>query len=123
MLQNRSANKRINAGAPSQVDPYAAAFLRDRLGEAKWNTFSARLFERRLGPIKSKMRARGKNPHDDASPAPGATAIDFLVKVEVVKEILRTYVPYVFHHHNKLLPSTRLERSDYAYHIITQPSV
>lgn len=77
------------------MDPYAAAFLRDQLGEAKWNTFSARLFERRLGPIKSKIRVRGKNPNEDPSPTSGATAIDFLVKVEVVKEVLRTYVPYV----------------------------
>ena len=43
-----------------------------------------------------KIRIRGKNPNDDASPPPGATAIDFLVKVEVVKEVLRTYIPYVF---------------------------
>ncbi|KAH0827147.1 hypothetical protein J3R83DRAFT_4837 [Lanmaoa asiatica] len=84
------------AGSTSQVDPCAAAFLRDQLGEAKWNTFSARLFERRLGPIKSKVRVRGKNPNDDASPPPGATAIDFLVKVEVVKEVLRTYVPHPY---------------------------
>lgn len=77
------------------MDPYAAAFLRDQLGDAKWNTFSARLFERRLGPTKSKIRVRGKNSSDDPSPPPGATAIDFLVKVEVVKEVLRTYVPYV----------------------------
>lgn len=93
--QNRSAIKRSITGSPSQVDPCAAAFLRDQLGEAKWNTFCARLFERRLGPIKSKIRVRGKNTHDDASPPPGATAIDFLVKVEVVKEVLRTFVPYV----------------------------
>lgn len=93
--QNRSTIKRTVASSPPQVDPCAAAFLRDRLGEAKWNTFSARLFERRLGPIKSKIRVRGKNSNDDASPLPGATAIDFLIKVEVVKEVLRTYVPYV----------------------------
>ncbi|KIJ69245.1 hypothetical protein HYDPIDRAFT_172705 [Hydnomerulius pinastri MD-312] len=86
----------MNAGAPSQVDPYAAAFLRDQLGDAKWNTFSARLFERRLGPIKSKMRVRGKGTNDDANSTPGATAIDFLVKVEVVKEVLRTYVPHPY---------------------------
>jgi hypothetical protein len=78
------------------VDPCAAAFLRDQLGEAKWNTFCARLFERRLGPIKSKIRVRGKNANDDASHPPGATAIDFLVKVEVVKEVLRTYVPHPY---------------------------
>ncbi|KAI6045671.1 hypothetical protein EDC04DRAFT_2634258 [Pisolithus marmoratus] len=93
---NRAANKRLNAGASSQVDPYAAAFLRDQLGEAKWNTFSARLFERRLGPIKSKMRVRGKGQNDESNSAPGATAIDFLVKVEVVKEVLRTYVPHPY---------------------------
>ncbi len=29
--------------------------------------------------------------------ANGASAIDFLVKVEVVKEVLRTYVPCVYH--------------------------
>ncbi|KAF9246281.1 hypothetical protein BU15DRAFT_39608, partial [Melanogaster broomeanus] len=79
----------------SQVDPHAAAFLREQLGVAKWNTFSARLFERRLGPIKSKMRVRGKNANE-VSHAPGATAIDFLVKVEVVKEVLRTYVPHPY---------------------------
>ncbi|KAG6332368.1 hypothetical protein ID866_6724 [Astraeus odoratus] len=93
---NRAANKRLNAGASSHVDPYAAAFLREQLGEAKWNTFSARLFERRLGPIKSRMRVRGKGATDEASPAPGATAIDFLIKVEVVKEVLRTYVPHPY---------------------------
>ena len=87
--------KRSAGNSQSQVDPCAAAFLQDRLGEARWNTFSARLFERRLGPIKSKNRVRGKNLNDDASPPPGATAIDFLIKVEVVKEVLRTYVPYV----------------------------
>ena len=119
-LQNRSAVKRTAGGSPSQIDPCAAAFLRDRLGEARWNTFCARLFERRLGPIKSKIRVRGKNPNDEASPPPGATAIDFLVKVEVVKEVLRTYVPYVFHpfvlRQRARAPGSRLP-------IITQPSV
>ena len=95
LLQNRPTTKRTVASSSSQVDPCAAAFLRDQLGEAKWDTFCARLFERRLGPIKSKIRVRGKNS-DDAGHPPGATAIDFLVKVEVVKEVLRTYVPYVF---------------------------
>lgn len=102
---SRAANRRINAGMSSQVDPYAAAYLQEQLGEAKWNTFSARLFERRLGPIKSKMRVRGKGPNDDTSSAPGATAIDFLVKVEVVKEVLRTYVP---HPYNPLKSLTHL---------------
>ncbi|KAF8447699.1 hypothetical protein L210DRAFT_3347916, partial [Boletus edulis BED1] len=82
--------------SPSQVDPCAVAFLRDQLGEAKWDTFCARLSERRLGPIKSKIRVKGKNSSDDTSPPPGATAIDFLVKVEIVKEVLRTYVPHPY---------------------------
>lgn len=93
---SRALNKRMNTGVSSQVDPYAAAFLREQLGEAKWNTFSARLFERRLGPIKSRMRVRGKGIQDETNSAPGATAIDFLVKVEVVKEVLRIYVPHPY---------------------------
>ena len=39
-----------------------------------------------------------KGPSIDSFPADkagGATVIDFLVKVEVVKSVLRTYVPYV----------------------------
>ncbi|KAF8136619.1 hypothetical protein EV363DRAFT_1158301 [Boletus edulis] len=94
--QNRPAIKRTVPGSPSQVDPCAVAFLRDQLGEAKWDTFCARLSERRLGPIKSKIRVKGKNSSDDTSPPPGATAIDFLVKVEIVKEVLRTYVPHPY---------------------------
>ena len=41
------------------------------------------------------MRAKGKNSGGGElhNPNPGATAIDFLIKVEVVKEVLRTYVP------------------------------
>jgi hypothetical protein len=92
--KSRSVNKRLNSGSASQVDPYAAAFLREQLGEAKWNTFYARLFERRLGPIKSKMRVKSKSAGVElGNSSPGATAIDFLIKVEVVKEVLRTYVP------------------------------
>lgn len=95
---SRSVNKRLNAGSASQVDPYASAFLRDQLGEAKWNTFYARLFERRLGPIKSKMRVKSKSNGGGelSTSSPGATAIDFLIKVEVVKEVLRTYVPHPY---------------------------
>ncbi|KAG1756577.1 uncharacterized protein EDB91DRAFT_1093430 [Suillus paluster] len=96
---SRSINKRLNAGSASQVDPYASAFLRDQLGEAKWNTFYARLFERRLGPIKSKMRVKsnkGTGGGELTTSSPGATAIDFLIKVEVVKEVLRTYVPHPY---------------------------
>jgi hypothetical protein len=38
------------------------------------------------------MRVKSKNGEVSNS-NPGATAIDFLIKVEVVKEVLRTYVP------------------------------
>ncbi|KAG2756041.1 hypothetical protein P692DRAFT_20814846 [Suillus brevipes Sb2] len=95
---SRSVNKRLNSGAASQVDPYASAFLHDQLGDQKWNTFYARLFERRLGPIKSKMRVKSKGTGGGglSTSSPGATAIDFLIKVEVVKEVLRTYVPHPY---------------------------
>lgn len=79
-----------------EADPYAASFLRDQLGDEKWEIFSSRLFERRFSankPSRSR-KSRGDSEEGDAK-APGASAIDFLVKVEVVKEILRTYVPYV----------------------------
>ncbi|OJA14845.1 hypothetical protein AZE42_00769 [Rhizopogon vesiculosus] len=95
---SRSVNKRLNSGSASQIDPYAAAFLREQLGEARWDTFYARLFERRLGPIKSKMRVKTKSAGGGelSNSNPGATAIDFLIKVEVVKEVLRTYVPHPY---------------------------
>ncbi|KAH7924595.1 hypothetical protein BV22DRAFT_1035003 [Leucogyrophana mollusca] len=89
----RSLHKRINTESAPQADPYASAFLREQLGEEKYNTFSARLFERRLGAAKSRARGKGKHPANEPA---GATAIDFLVKVEVVKEVLRTYVPHPY---------------------------
>ncbi|KAH7914948.1 hypothetical protein BJ138DRAFT_1142646 [Hygrophoropsis aurantiaca] len=90
---NRSQNKRVNTDSAPQTDPYAAAFLREQLGEDKYNTFSARLFERRLGAAKSRCRGKGKSSGHESA---GATAIDFLVKVEIVKEVLRTYVPHPY---------------------------
>jgi hypothetical protein len=77
------------------ADPYAAAFIRERLGDDKWNIFSARLFERRLGVLKPDSKDKTKQLSDvDSKNGGGAGAIDFMVKVEVVKEVLRTYVPY-----------------------------
>ena len=68
-------------------DPYAAAFLRQELGSDKWATFSTKLFERRLGGPRSRSpKARLNKPA-------GASAVDFLHKVEIVKELLRNYVP------------------------------
>ncbi|KIM87010.1 hypothetical protein PILCRDRAFT_86138 [Piloderma croceum F 1598] len=86
---------RVDSGV--EADPYAAAFIRERLGDNKWNVFSARLFERRLGMTK----AGSKNTNKETSAADsrnggGAGAIDFMVKVEVVKEVLRTYVPHPY---------------------------
>lgn len=75
------------------TDPYAEDFLKEVLGPHKWEIFSARLFERRL-------RAKGKGKHkpggDDTDSRSSVSAIEFLVKVEVVKEILRTYVPHPY---------------------------
>lgn len=81
-----------------QADPYAAAFLAHVLGPEKWETFSSRLFERRLGGPKARARnksRRGSGDEGDKQQSGGASAIEFLVKVEVVKEVLRTFVPYV----------------------------
>jgi hypothetical protein len=40
------------------------------------------------------MRVKSKSAGGElGNSSPGATAIDFLIKVEVVKEVLRTYVP------------------------------
>ncbi|KAI0046691.1 hypothetical protein FA95DRAFT_1572971 [Auriscalpium vulgare] len=77
------------------TDPYAAAFLQEQLGDDKWGIFSARLYERRLGGPKARSRAR---KHGDAEPQrnAGASALDFLIKVEVVKEVLRIYVPHPY---------------------------
>ena len=64
------------------------------LGPEKWETFASRLFERRLG---GKAKNKGKNRSgDDDEARSGVSAIEFLVKVEVVKEILRTYVPHPY---------------------------
>jgi hypothetical protein len=86
---------RVDSGV--EADPYAAAFIRERLGDNKWNVFSARLFERRLGMTKAGSKNTNKETSTpDSRNGGGAGAIDFMVKVEVVKEVLRTYVPYVY---------------------------
>ncbi|KAI0316690.1 hypothetical protein OF83DRAFT_1084104 [Amylostereum chailletii] len=81
------SKRTAKAPPPKEADPDAAAFLRKRLGEDKWNIFSARLFERRL--TGSKSRVRGQQSEGPRS----ASVFDFLVKVEVVKEVLRTMLP------------------------------
>lgn len=92
--QSRSFSKQLNSGNSADADPYAAAFIRDRLGNTKWNIFSARLSERLLGVAsKSGSKTKDTDSSDGDVKSSGANAIDFLAKVEVVKEILRTYVP------------------------------
>lgn len=69
-----------------QPDPDAEDFLKCKLGDAKWKTFYARLSERRLAS--SRMR---KDSEEESS---GAVSVYlFLLKVECVKEVLRTLVP------------------------------
>jgi hypothetical protein len=95
-----SFNQRIARAMDSSTDPCAAAFLQQQLGHEKWSVFSARLFERRLNHGKPKgtdLRAKRLSIDDNITKAGGASTIDFLVKVEVVKEVLRTYVPWVFY--------------------------
>ena len=87
---------KVNSDACAEADPHAAAFIRLKLGDNKWDIFSARLFERRLGVTKPSSKNKTKELSDAYSKnGGGASAIDFMVKVEVVKEVLRTYVPYV----------------------------
>ncbi|THH13435.1 hypothetical protein EW146_g6783 [Bondarzewia mesenterica] len=90
-----SFSKRPKASHPTETDPYAAAFLQEQIGDEKWNIFSARLYERRLGGSKARPRGK-KNPGDTELRSGGASAIEFLVKVEVVKEVLRVYVPHPY---------------------------
>ena len=85
--------KRAKAANTLQADPYAAAFLRDQLGEERWDIFSSRLFERRFVQ-KPKQKVKGRRGTDEVEgKSCSASAIDFLVKVEVVKSVLRTFVP------------------------------
>jgi hypothetical protein len=79
------------------VDPFAEAFLEESLGAEKWNTFSARLFERRLtGPrSKNKKESKPSNAAAGGTVETTASVIDFLCKAEAVKEVLRVYVPCV----------------------------
>jgi hypothetical protein len=93
--------------AATKFDPHAADFIREKLGEQRWTIFSSRLAERRATVQKPKPKpdvARSQapgGPSADFFPSDktgGATVIDFLVKVEVVKSVLRTYVPYVPFH-------------------------
>ena len=84
----------------SKLDPHAADFIREKLGELRWTIFSSRLAERRTSTQKPKkpdvpLSALAGKPIDafGGDKGAGASAIDFLVKVEVVKSVLRTYVP------------------------------
>ncbi|KAJ1310294.1 hypothetical protein OPQ81_007034 [Rhizoctonia solani] len=99
--KSKSFPRRTKAQCANQIDPFAEHFLRHRLGEEKWQTFSSRLFERRLGATRNRTRASrprrlsdGSESHETKST--GASAVDFLVKVEVVKEVLRTFVPHPY---------------------------
>ncbi|KAG8681195.1 hypothetical protein FRC09_017688, partial [Ceratobasidium sp. 395] len=101
--QSKSFPRRTKAQCANQVDPYAEDFLKHRLGDQKWQTFSSRLFERRLGNGGTRSRTRtsrskrSSTSSDDVETKPsGANAVEFLVKVEVVKEVLRTFVPHPY---------------------------
>ncbi|KAG9127950.1 hypothetical protein FRC07_007188 [Ceratobasidium sp. 392] len=100
---SKSFPRRTKAQCPNQVDPYAEDFLKHRLGEQKWQTFSSRLFERRLGNGSTRSRTRSSrskrssaSSDDVETKTSGANAVEFLVKVEVVKEVLRTFVPHPY---------------------------
>ncbi|KAG8819173.1 pre-mRNA-splicing factor cwc22 [Serendipita sp. 399] len=84
------------------VDPYAEAFLQESLGQDKWTTFSARLFERRLTGSRSKSKKTAATTTADGQIETTATVIDFLCKAEAVKEVLRIYVPHPYNPHKTL---------------------
>ena len=84
---------------PNLIDPYAAGYLQQRLGDEKWTIFSTRFSERRLAKTNNKLKMKLKpgcaDVPQDGDKQDYASAIDFLVKVEIVKEVLRVYVPCV----------------------------
>ncbi|CAG7845951.1 SubName: Full=Uncharacterized protein {ECO:0000313/EMBL:CCA71069.1} [Serendipita indica DSM 11827] len=102
---------------PASVDPHVAGFLQTALGTRKWRIFASKLCERRdpdappasraneaggtSGPkAKAKRMASVNLPEVEDGVLHGGTspcAIAFLVKVEVVKEVLRNYVPNPYH--------------------------
>ncbi|THG99179.1 hypothetical protein EW026_g3126 [Hermanssonia centrifuga] len=97
------ADRQKSEKANSKLDPHAADFIRDKLGEHRWTIFSSRLAERRTTTQKPKkndgasMTLNGRPPDAfSGDKAAGASAVDFLVKVEVVKSVLRTYVPHPY---------------------------
>ncbi|GBE81934.1 hypothetical protein SCP_0403080 [Sparassis crispa] len=93
-------------------DPYAPAFIQATIGEKKWEMFTARLAEKRIGRHRGKYKAtptnssslQGQDQHVDSAADVdtssgkdrSASVIDFLVKVEVVKAVLRAYVPHPY---------------------------
>ncbi|KIJ44102.1 hypothetical protein M422DRAFT_252594, partial [Sphaerobolus stellatus SS14] len=90
-----SFTKPQKSASQPPMDPYAEDFLKDVLGPEKWEIFSARLFERRLGAKARILKNKGKSGEEGDGKS-SISAIEFLVKVEVVKEILRTYVPHPY---------------------------
>ncbi|KAI0797982.1 hypothetical protein C8Q75DRAFT_887404 [Abortiporus biennis] len=89
-------------------DPYAADFIRDHLGEHKWMIFVSRLSENRKNIRSRSSSLKKPTVADNTTNAyreeavKGSCAIDFLVKVEVVKAVLRAYVPHPYDHSKTL---------------------
>lgn len=104
-LENRVADfapqKKHLGHSVEQLDPFAARFIQDQLGNEKWSIFTSRLAENRKNGSRAKLKvaltaAMESGSTDFGDFGDGASAIDFLVKVEVVKSVLRSFVPYVF---------------------------
>ena len=95
-ILNTHLQRQKSEKASSKLDPHAADFIREKLGEQRWTIFSSRLAERRTTSQKTKSRTDSNGSATDSfvvNKGESASVIDFLVKVEVVKSVLRTFVP------------------------------
>ncbi|EEB91428.1 hypothetical protein MPER_10210, partial [Moniliophthora perniciosa FA553] len=80
----------LELGSLTQIiqKPSFPEYLQQELGGTKWSLFSAKLTPQRRA---TQPRSKAK-PYTRSNPPQGANVIDYLVKAEVVKEVLYKYV-------------------------------
>lgn len=77
---------------PQGALTYEAAFLQHHLGTIKYEIFSDRLHEHRCRKSSPSKKEKGSK-NFALAPLQLPRVLDFLVKVEVVKEVLRDLLP------------------------------